>query len=433
LDIMARTIRDTSLETRAARSRLKARGKPWYRAIEEGLHLGYRKAKGRPGKPAVAGKWVVRHYVGGQAYAVETIASADDFSDADGIAILNFRQAQEKARERMVRRVHTAAGKTAPLTVQDAVDVYLEFLDSNRKSGADARVRAKALIYPQLGDIEVESLTTERLQRWHADLAKAAPRLRTKPGDRQRHRPIPHDDEARRRRRSTANRTLTILKAALNRAWRHGKVTSDDAWRRVEPFEDVDAARVRYLTVAEAKRLINASDPEFRPVVQAALQTGCRYGELARLTVADFNADAGTIAVRKSKSGKPRHVVLTEEGAGFFKQLCAGRAGNEVMLGKASGGAWLKSHQARPMMDACERAKITPPASIHVLRHTWASLAVMAGVPLLVVAKNLGHMDTRMVEKHYGHLAPSYVADAIRKGAPRFGFKADRKVAALPR
>ena len=43
----------------------------------------------------------------------------------------------------------------------------------------------------------------------------------------------------------------------------------------------------------------------------------------------------------------------------------------------------------------------------------------MAGVPLLVVAKNLGHADTRMVEKHYGHPAPSYIADAIR--APRFG------------
>ena len=42
----------------------------------------------------------------------------------------------------------------------------------------------------------------------------------------------------------------------------------------------------------------------------------------------------------------------------------------------------------------------------------------------MVVAKNLGHADTRMVERHYGHLAPSYVADEIRKGAPRFGMTA---------
>jgi hypothetical protein len=55
----------------------------------------------------------------------------------------------------------------------------------------------------------------------------------------------------------------------------------------------------------------------------------------------------------------------------------------------------------------------------------------MKGVLLLVVAKNLGHSDTRMVEKHYGHLAPSYIADAIRKGAPKFGFKSDKRVVAL--
>jgi integrase len=55
------------------------------------------------------------------------------------------------------------------------------------------------------------------------------------------------------------------------------------------------------------------------------------------------------------------------------------------------------------------------------MRHTWASLAVMNGAPLMVLARNLGHSDTRMVERHYGHLAPSYVADAIRAAAPRFG------------
>jgi hypothetical protein len=42
-------------------------------------------------------------------------------------------------------------------------------------------------------------------------------------------------------------------------------------------------------------------------------------------------------------------------------------------------------------------------------------------MPLPVVARNLGHADTRMVEKHYGHLAPSYVVDQVRKFAPRFG------------
>jgi integrase len=254
--------------------------------------------------------------------------------------------------------------------------------------------------------------------------------MRTPKGEAQRHRKVDDNENARRARRSSANRTLAILKAALNRVWRDGKVPSDSAWRRVEPFENVASARVRYLSVAEARRLINACDTDFRPLVEAALQTGARYGELTRLTVADFNPDSRTVAVLQSKTGKARHVVLTDEGAAFFRQVCVGRAGNELIFRKGNNGQWLKSNQNFPMARACERAKIKPPINFHGLRHTWASLAVMNGVPLMVTAKNLGHASTNMVEKHYGHLSADYVVDAIRAGAPRFGFNV-RNIRAL--
>jgi integrase len=42
----------------------------------------------------------------------------------------------------------------------------------------------------------------------------------------------------------------------------------------------------------------------------------------------------------------------------------------------------------------------------------------MRGVPLNVIAAQLGHSDTRITEKHYAHLAPSYVADTIRAHFP---------------
>ena len=78
------------------------------------------------------------------------------------------------------------------------------------------------------------------------------------------------------------------------------------------------------------------------------------------------------------------------------------------------------------MVEACARAGIVPGVGFHVLRHSWASHAVMNGAPLMVVARNLGHADTRMVELHYGHLAPSFVADEIRRTAPRFGKRRSR-------
>src|SRR6516225_8673467 len=91
-EAMARTIKDTKLDKREARRRLEPRGKPYYRLLEEGLHLGYRKPNGRKGKPAAGGKWVTRIYIGNQSYRVENIDGvADDFTDADGVAVLNFK------------------------------------------------------------------------------------------------------------------------------------------------------------------------------------------------------------------------------------------------------------------------------------------------------------------------------------------------------
>jgi integrase len=133
------------------------------------------------------------------------------------------------------------------------------------------------------------------------------------------------------------------------------------------------------------------------------------------------------LAIGQSKSGKGRHVILTDEGRAFFAQLTAGRAGAEPMFGRA----WGMSHQLRPMAAAVSHAKIKPAVSFHTLRHTWSSHAVMNGMPLMVVARNLGHADTRMVERHYGHLAPDFIAEVTRKSAPRYGFKASGRVVPL--
>ena len=424
---MARSVRDTSLDTRTARSRLRAQRKPYYRQLEPGLHLGYRKPLSGPGK------WVDRWYVGNDQYQTETFNTADDYSDADGVAILNYWQAVEAARKRMVRRAHGAAGIQAPLTVAAAVNDYIEFLEANRKSGREARYAADAFIMPALGKVRLDALTTDQIRKWHHGLAKAGARIRTKKGRAQQFRDNEDDPEWQRRRKSTANRILTTLKAALNRAWRDGQVASDSAWRRVEPFENVESARVRYLSIEEARRLINAADPDFRKLVQGALETGARYGELCALTVGDFNADSGTITIADSKSGRPRHIVLTDDGVKFFQALAAGRVGVESMFQKADGGVWLADHQADPIAEASKRAKISPPINFHSLRHTWASHAVMGGMPLMLVAKNLGHTTTRMVERHYGHLAPSFIADTIRATAPRYGVKVTSNVKRLAR
>ena len=55
----------------------------------------------------------------------------------------------------------------------------------------------------------------------------------------------------------------------------------------------------------------------------------------------------------------------------------------------------------------------------------------MRGVPMGIIAAQLGHADTRMTEKHYAHLAPSYVAETIRANFPNLGLAEVRNVVPL--
>jgi integrase len=428
---MARTVRNARLNTRSARTKLAARREPYWTVISAGCALGYRRG-------ANGGTWIGKFRDADGRRYYEAIGAADDARDPDGHSVLSFGQAQEKARAFFVQKAREAAGDAAPhvgpYTVADALGGYLTAYE--RRGGKalyTTRLAVKTHILPSLGAVAVAKLTARKIEEWHQNLAEQPARLRTKPGKRQQHRKGDGGPDAIRRRRATANRILTILKAALNHAWndkaRH--IASDDAWRRVKPFKGVDTARVRYLTEAECVRLVNSCQTTFRNLVRGALLTGCRYSELTSMHVSDFNPDAGIVTVRTSKAGKPRHVVLTDEGQSLFASLSAGKLGSDLLFARADGGRWGSSHQLRPMLEACDRAKIKPAVSFHVLRHTHGSTLAMRGVPMGVIAEQLGHADTRMTEKHYAHLAPSYVADTIRAHFPRLGIADDSAVVPL--
>lgn len=417
---MARTIRDANLETRTARLRLAIRRDPYFRSIEPGLALGYRRNK-------VGGVWIARRRDRDTGrYVEQSLGLADDASDADGATIFGYRDALALARAWWTQATRAAKGmvNAGPFTVADALDAYRA--DALRRGVKDLRgidSAARAHIRPALGSIVVSELTAARLRRWHLDLASVGKRVRSKKGAQQAaRRTLDKDDkESARRRRSTANRVLTVLKAALNFAFAEGHAASDDAWRRVLPFEAVDVARVRYLSADESVRLVRACDSDFRKIVHGALLTGLRWGELRRLRVADVDLTAGTVHVLEAKSGRPRHVHLSADGVALFASLCAGRAGSALVFTRHDGREWRASEQARPLAAACAQAKIAPGITFHGLRDSYASALAMKGVPMGVIAAQLGHSDTRMTEKHYAHLSPSYVASIVRDSLPSLG------------
>lgn len=468
---MARTKRSAKLDTRSARAKLPAEVRH-QEPLSPGKYLAYR----RP-KSGAAGSWLARWYdpetrKDGQ----ERLGTTDDYEDADkrtpeelteeelnALTILNYGQAQAKAlRFFEVRRHQATHGDDAlpqdgPLTVAMALDRYFIRCEAQGgKSVKDARQRADLWIKPSLGSIPVAKLTRTKVEAWHQSVAsserKTRPKLRPEPKKRRKantagqdepkpeepKKPSPEElEEAKRKRKATANRMLSILKAALTCARVQGWVVcSGDAWELVKPFRGVEEPRQQYLTPEEQTRLVNAIDaPDFRRLVSGALYTGCRYGELCRLRVEDFDpTGAGSVLIRLAKAGKSRRVLLTGEGKAFFETITAGRPKRETMFlrdsverrahkGRKEDHAWDKNDQQRLMKEACKAAEL-PVMGFHQLRHSYASALVAAGMPLALVAKLTGHADTRMLERHYAHLAPSDLTRALETFAPELGLPA---------
>lgn len=416
---MSRTVRSAALETRTARLKL-AEGRKHWQPIDQGLHVGYR--RGPRG-----GSWYARRFTEAS-YVEKVLGVADDRADADGLSVLGYRAAIEEARRwrQQVERQALGLGETPvnAYTVADACDDYLRhYVAKGGKAENATRTTIEVHIRPSLGSVELLRLATRRIRDWHIALAEAPKRVRTgKAAVRQATRDVDRaDPDAVRSRRATANRVLTVLKAALNHAWHERHVASDDAWRSVKPFKAVDAATVRYLTPDECRRLVNACQGALRDLVRGALYTGARYGELCRLQVRDVDLVNGTALVREAKAGQPRHIVLTDEGVELLSGLVSGRSGLERVFVRDDGAGWKAAQATRPILEACRRAAISPAASFHVLRHTYASTLAMKGVAMGVIAAQLGHADTRVTEKHYAHLAPSYVAHTIRANFPELG------------
>ena len=182
---MARTVRDANLETRTARLRLPIRPEPYWRGLEKGFALGYRRR-------ARGGTWLARRRDQAGGYAEHRLGTTDDLQDADGVAILGYGQAQKAARawwRAELRREEGHDTRSGPYTVADAVADYLkEFEGRGGKSVYHTRRAAETHILPSLGTALVGKLTAKKIEDWHRGLAVKPALARSKPGRKPNHR-----------------------------------------------------------------------------------------------------------------------------------------------------------------------------------------------------------------------------------------------------
>lgn len=415
---MARSQRSSKLESRTNRLRIAQGEREWV-TIGKGLALAYRRTG------SGYGTWQARVWDGAR-YHYRNLGRADDYQGANGADVLDWFQAQGKAREFYELATKGRPGAGEDLTVRGAAERYLAWYRAHGRAVTATEHPVRVHILPALGDRKVADLTAPLLRGWLEKLGSRPARVRTSRfAKRPNFKAPPQTADEKRARRATANRVLNMLKAMLNRAFHDGLVSDDSAWRKVKPFPKVDEARIRFLADSEGVRLVNAAQADLRALLRAALLTGCRYGEIVAMRAQDVNLRTGQVYIAQSKSGRPRYVPLNPEGVALFREQLADKTGEALLFARADGRPWGKNHHVRPLTEACRIAKIRPAVAFHELRHTYASHLAQAGVDLLTISKLLGHADTRITSKHYAHLADKTLASAVMK-LP--SFQADRAV-----
>ncbi len=392
---MAQTIRGAEIASRDSRIKKCTAGKRYWRCIQSGLHLGYRKPK------QGSGTWSVRLLRADGSYSVQNLGKADDYVLADGQDVLDFGQAQKKALRIEVQHQASGGVSAGTMTVGDAVDAYILGKKAQGEEQArDAEQRLALHVIPKLGKRPISELTLTELRKWRDNLVS---------------RPVKPVS------RSTANRVMANFKAALNRAFAdeaNGLLT-DKAWRVLEAFDDASKARLDHFTAAEVLKLIEKAqekDALFAHLLEAGFYTGARYGELCLLDVRHFDAKRGQVEIPDGKTGA-RITTLTAEAVIFFKQLTEGKNARDVLLPKKDGKRWAKSEQHRPMKAALAAAELPATASFYTLRHTYVSRAIELGMPLTLVAENVG-TSVRMIETNYGKFVAQTRRDLVERTAP---------------
>jgi len=228
-----------------------------------------------------------------------------------------------------------------------------------------------------IGNIPVESITPFMIEKWKNKLLERVSK-------------------------SSVNRKIQALKAMFQRAVEWG-ILEENPMKKVKRYS-IDKKPPRFLSKEEIKKLLEVSQNSLKQdIILFLLYTGCRKGEMERLRWEDINFEQGYIEIRKTKTKEFRRIPLHPE---LKKVLLERERKGDYVFGT-------QNNLLRDTKKVYRQAKIKN-ASIHTLRHTFASHLALQGVDLKTIAELLGHSSVRTTEI-YAHLSPDHLKKAVEK------------------
>ena len=369
----------------------KAGDEPHWQRLRQGVYLGY-----RPSKKKTGGTWFARFY---DAEASRNSRKRlGDYGTLAGHDV--FKQAKADA-ETWAETVETGGERARDIeTVKDACEAYLE-----QKPGSIAEGVFRRHVYSDpIAKVKLDKLRRHHVKAWRKRL-EDAPALvsRNKQGEKQ----------TKERSRSTVNRDMVPLRAALMLVLKPGAPNTDAAWQEaLRPFKGADKPRELYLDRDERKALIEATCNRARPFVKAMCLLPLRPGALAGLKVRDFDKRTRALIVGRDKNGNPRQLTMPEVIAAFFAAQVKGKLPTASIFAREGGKEWDRDSWKYPIKDAVKTAGLAGATSAYTLRHSVITDLIRARLPILTVAQ-LSGTSVAMIEKHYGHLVRDDAEQAL--------------------
>ncbi|MBM4295057.1 MAG: site-specific integrase [Deltaproteobacteria bacterium] len=207
---------------------------------------------------------------------------------------------------------------------------------------------------------------------------------------------------------ASVNREMALISHILSKAVEWGLLESSPFKKGKRLIIKENNQRLRFLSKAEIEVLLKECLPHLRPIVETALLTGMRRGELLSLKWEQVRN--GFIYLTETKSGKARQIPINDRLAEVFREIRRGnQLKSEFVFCDSQGRRFLEVK--RSFASACKRAGVED-FRFHDLRHTFASRLVMKGASLKAVQELLGHADLTMTMR-YAHLSQEHLRDSV--------------------
>lgn len=369
----------------------KSGDEPHWQRLRQGSYVGF-----RPSKKGKQGTWFARAYdPDTNAYRRKRLG---DYGSLSGHDV--FTQAKLDA-EGWAETVESGGVRASELvTVKDACEAYLK-----EKPGSIAEGVFRRHVYSDaIAKVKLDKLRRHHLRAWRKRLEQAPALVtRNKKGAKL----------WKERAKSTVNRDMVPLRAALGQVLKPGAPNTDAAWQEaLRPFKGADRRRELYLDRQERKRLIDAMRDDARPFVQGLCMLPLRPGALAELKARDFDKRTRTLTIGKDKNGNPRQITVPPIIADFLADQVKGKLPAAPIFARTNGAAWNKDAWKYPIKEAVVAAGLPSAVAAYTLRHCVTTDLIRAGLPILTVAQ-LSGTSVAMIERHYGHLVRNDAEEAL--------------------